>query len=326
MTNSTDIIGLDPGSSGLRIAGADDCIAVSANISVPTGLRLSGVAGLAHTEPPPLIEFASLAYYVGRNASLHGRAVTNLDLSRQTGTPEMRAMLYAALTEWAEAGHDLDGLSVMVALPNEVMAVDETTAAAKRWLVGDHAWLCNGRPYAASIRQVWAVGQAVAAMFDYLLDNDGQWVDGRRAEFAQRIGVVSLGFGTLELTAVQGRAQAPGLTFGPDLGARRLAELLDPRREYSPADMEERIRLSPASIPAEAREAWHSDVVGGIDKAWGKQWRTFRRVVVVGGGVHLIGKQVYSYFAPLAWMPDAPELAVARGAGKFARATRRKGA
>jgi hypothetical protein len=59
-------------------------------------------------------------------------------------------------------------------------------------------------------------------LFDYLLDAQGQFIPERKAVLKQEIGIVSIGFNTLELLTVKDKAPVQAMTAGRTLGVRRL--------------------------------------------------------------------------------------------------------
>lgn len=72
-----------------------------------------------------------------------------------------------------------------------------------------------------------------------------------------------------------------------------------------------KITDDPATLPI-----WGREVSGAIEHAWGRSWRRFARVVVVGGGAIILNGQLA--FAGKAAVPDDPVLAIARGLYKMA--------
>ena len=61
---------------------------------------------------------------------------------------------------------------------------------------------------------------------------------------------------------------------------------------------------------------WGREVSGAIEHTWGRSWRRFARVIVVGGGALLLNGQLA--FAANAAVPDDPILSIARGLYKMA--------
>jgi hypothetical protein len=117
---STEILRADDsGSSGLRLFGAHGHVNVPAHVAADGSGQLIKLAGLRQRKPPLKIEAAHVPpLYVGDTAAQFGAAIDNLDHDRQTGTPEMKAVLYAALTRYQQTHGAFDRpLRLGVALP-----------------------------------------------------------------------------------------------------------------------------------------------------------------------------------------------------------------
>lgn len=337
-------LSLDPGSSGMRIASDAGDVRVSAHVAYRGGDVFgddtgTGV-GVGRKKAPVLIEHASMRpMYVGDTAAFYGRVVENIALDRQTGTPAMRAVLYSALTEHikqhgsfdAKADeahvHGLIPLVLGVALPNQLLLGNDATntkKAVRAWLEGLHEWKADGRAHRAYVAHVVVTSQAVSAMFDYLLDDTGQFFNGRSAKFkAGQVGVLSLGFGTVEGAVLSRGDIVPDATKGADIG---IAELL--RDEYpnqNLAELEPDLRKGFLRLSASARETYAQSLWSWVSRQlWrGERWRNMDVVYVVGGGVHLVGKDL-SKKVSSATLAEEPVLAVSRGQHKLLRREREK--
>jgi hypothetical protein len=330
--SETVLLADDPGASGCRLFGQAGWVDVPAHVATNGRDHLIHVDGLARMPDPPVrIEPDGLpAFYVGANCALFGTPVENLDHERQAGSPELRAVLYAALSEYqAKRGGKLRGqVRLGVALPNALLMGDQAEqnkARAKAWLHGEHCWRADGRVQIATIDDVRVTTQGVAAMFDYLLDPAGAWIPDRAGAMRKEIGVISIGFDTIELTVVRDRVQYPALTSGEKQGARRLLELADPQGLTPISLLEPELRAGRLDV-SEILPVWSSKVLGLIDRVWGKSWKRFAAIVVVGGGAVLLQDEIARYFVGRANIPAAPTLAVARGLYKLLLNQQRKAA
>jgi len=311
----------DPGSSGLRLFGADGHVNVPAHVAADGSGQLIKLAGLRQRKPPLKIEAAHVPpLYVGDTAAQFGATIDNLDHDRQTGTPEMKAVLYAALTRYQQAHGAFDRpLRLGVALPNQFITGADGEAnkgLVKTWLTGQHAWRADDQSYAAAIADVRATSQAACAMFDYLLDDAGEWIAARKTAFRQEIGVISIGFDTVELMVVQNKAVVPAFTVGDKLGARELLRLVDPRGLYAMSELEPQLRAGTLDV-REHLPVWERKITGFIDAKWRTTWRRFAVIVIVGGGAVLLKDSLPYKFNGKACVPDRPVLAVARGLYKL---------
>jgi len=75
--------------------------------------------------------------------------------------------------------------------------------AVRQWLRGQHAWETNGKPSQVTISDVRVTSQPTGALFEYLLDDNGQFIPERKAHFNEEIGILSIGFNTIEMLAIK---------------------------------------------------------------------------------------------------------------------------
>ncbi len=316
--------GIDPGNGAIKVRGPAGGLQLPAHVAADAqGARATvRVAGLGAAKPPRQIRSAAGVFYVGPGAHDWGRAVENMDHDRFTGTPELRALVYGALTSYAEQFDGLPpALDLTVGLPVEPLTGDDeavraTVTAVKRWLEGQHTWEADGRSFTVAVENVAITLQPAGALYDYLLDLQGAFVPARKAHFAAEIGVVSIGMNTIEALLVRGGKLVPGETHGARLGVRRLLELCNPEELYTQAELDGQLRAGRLDVGA-ALPIWSSEVIGLLERRWGAKHRRFACVVLVGGGVQLLRQPLMARFAGKAFIPDDPVLATARGLYKF---------
>ncbi len=316
------LIANDPGSSGLRLFGEPGHVNQPAHVAADGSGQLIKLDGLRRRKPPIRIEADQVPpLYVGDTAAQFGSVIDNLDHDRQTGTPEMKAVLYAALTQYQQTyGHFAGApLKIGVALPNQFITGDQAEAnkaLVKAWMTGTHTWLADGQPYSAVIADVRPTSQAASAMFDYLLDDAGQWRTDRKSAFSKEIGVISIGFDTVELMVVNNKSVVPAFTGGDKIGARELLRLVDPRGLYAMSELEPQLRTGALDV-SQQLPVWERKIMGFVDAKWRTTWRRFAAIVIVGGGAVLLKDSLPAKFAGKAVVPEQPVLAVARGLYKL---------
>jgi hypothetical protein len=319
-TNDFIILANDAGSRGLRLCGSQGTVDVPAHVATDGGGQLAKIEGLARRKPPMKIQIANLPpMYVGDTAAFFGRPVENLNHDRQTGTPEMRVVLYQALTVYQQQyGKLTQPIRMGLALPNQFLSGEaaELNKNAARWVQAEHEWQADGENYKAVIADVKLTTQGSAALFDYLLDEHGDWLPSRKEQFRKEIGVISVGFDTVELTVVQNKAIFPRFTRGEKVGARRLLRLYDPNNHYALGELEPLLRTGALDVQ-EHLPVWAREVTGFIENVWGNQWRRFAAIVIVGGGAILLKDTLPQHFNGKAAIPETPTLAVARGLYKL---------
>lgn len=309
---------LDFGAGNFKRVSDDSATVIPTQVSTVTGLQMSRVAGMGHSKRPTLIEIDGHRYYVGAGAHAWGRPVENLDDSRFiVGSPELRALVYAGLSTAPQTD---EPLHVVVGLPQSALAEDvarDTVAGLRGWLRGVHHWTIDGVAREAFIAKVNISTQVAGAYFDYLLNDDGQYIAARKAHYKREIGIVSVGMNNVELIVVKQGKPVPRFTASSTNGVRRLLERIDPRELYSRGELDTQLRAG--TLDTSALPAWASDITGDIERAWGKARARFPVIYVFGGGVIVLGSHLYNIFNGTTLLADDPILAVARGLHKLAR-------
>lgn len=283
---------------------------------------VDGIMGLKNRKRPMLVSGEFGSFYVGDGAHEHGRPVENLDFERLTGAPEMRVLLYAA---WAQYQHEHgpfdEGLSLMVGLPLQMMtgeAAKDYQKNVKGWLKGTHEFEVDGISHRVEVDDVRQTSQPVGALFDYVLDHRGQMISERGSALLDEVGVISVGFNTVELLVVKERSALERFTRGNTLGVRRLLELMNREGLYSLGELDSKVRAG--GMRQEMKQAmpvWSREVNGEIEKVWGGSHRRFAKVLVVGGGALLLQDALTQQFGHKAWVPSDTVLAIARGLWKL---------
>jgi len=313
--------------SALKLWSAGGGTQTLAQIAISDGHRVAGLVGLRNKRPPLQVEMQHGAFYIGKGAHDWGRAIENLDYDRLTGTPEMRALFYAGLTEHIKQHGLTSPISIIIGLPLDPVTGDQATVTAnvnaiKGWLRGKHEWTADGQQYRVDIADVKATSQPAGALFDYLLDDDGQFIPARRSYLKKDVGVISIGFNTIELLIVRDRAPLQRATSSDTSGARRLLEMLNPGDAYSLAELDSKLRDHRINT-RDALPVWESEIVGFIERKWGKARRGLSLVLAVGGGAILLRNTLIKAFNGMAIVPDDPVMSIAHGLYKLSLSQKR---
>ena len=186
----------------------------------------------------------------------------------------------------------------------------------RSWLKGNHAWKADDREQRVEISEVKLTPQPVGALFDYVLDDEGKFIPERAGLLRQEIGILSVGFNTLELLVVRDRAPVERFTAGQTVGVRRLLELVNPTGAYSLGELDTKLRAGHLDVSA-ALPVWTREVNGEIEKRWGASLKRFARVIIVGGGALLLNGELTRQFVGKAVLADEPVLSIARGLHKL---------
>jgi hypothetical protein len=314
--------GFDAGMGALKLwLGPDTHVELLSQVSVNGARQSASTLGLKTSKPPQRIQVARQSFYVGPRAHDWGRPIESLDYERLTGAPEMVALFYGALTQVAEHIPSDARVQLTIGLPYGSVAGTEGDAnivAVRRWMEAKHEWRADDQPYTVHIANVKVATQATGALFDYLLDDEGKFIPERKGGFKTEVGVISIGFNTVELQVVRNKEEVNRFTGGATVGVRRLLELADPQRLYSLGELDMLLRAKRLDV-ANALPVWEREVVGFIESKWGDLWRRFAAVLIVGGGAHLLNNTLPYRFNGKAHLPDQPVLAIARGLYKLTR-------
>ena len=318
-------VAFDPGFGNIKLYGSNGCVVLGSGVSVGGSQMIRRMAGLRVMRPPLKIETTSGVFRVGENAHDWGRPVENLDFGRLTGSPEMMALLYGALTRYGSLEANV---SLIVGLPIHALMDDqeETTQKALRGaLRGTHKWKADDIEYTTTIDAVRITSQPVGAMFDYLLTDEGEMPITRRATLKGEIGILSIGMNTVDMLVVRSGSPVQRFMGGGTLGVRRLLELLNRNGLYSLAELDAQLREGRLDM-RDVLPIWQSEVLGFVERQWGNSFKRFHSVVVVGGGALLLREPFLVRFRDKAFIPDDPIISTARGLYKYTlmRARRQK--
>ncbi len=323
----TNFIGFDAGNGAIKLYGATGGLEVLSQVSTNGSKQVVSTFGLHKQKAPMHILNPFGSFYVGAGAHDWGRPVESLDAERNNGTPEMESLLNGSLTQLIKCYGELTSpLSLVIGLPQEALTGDQantTRDSVRRWLIGTHTWEADDKPYAVEIANVKIASQVTGALFDYLLDENGKFIQERKRAFTEEVGVISIGFGTVEMLVIKNRAIVQRFTLGTASGVRRLLEIADSQKMYSLGESDLRLRQGKVDLST-ALPIWEREVTGVIEKQWGNYWKRFAAILLVGGGTILLKNTLPYRFNGKAFIPDDPILSVARGLYKMTLSNKEK--
>jgi len=316
-------LGVDLGMGAIKLFGAQGGTQLPSFVAVGSGVQTARMTGFARQLPAMQIKVGTQPYFVGLSAHDYGRAIENLDYDRLTASPEIVALFYGALTAHIrDYGCFHCPLVCLVGMPLETLTEEQaktTATAVRKWMKGNHTWQADGQRYQVLVEDVRVTSQPAGALFDYLLDDEGAFVTERKPHMKKELGIVSVGFNTIELLAVRDKSTVQRFTTGSTVGVRRLIELLNQDNHYSLGELDALLRSHALDV-SDVLPIWAREVNGVIERRWGQQWRRFERIIVVGGGALLLGDYLMGRFGGKTHLPDQPVLATARGLYKQALA------
>ncbi len=291
---NTISMGLDAGMGAIKIWSDKGGLDVLSQVAVNGSGHLEGMIGLRNDKRPMMVTTGDGEFYIGVNAHKYGRPIENLDFDRLIGSPEMRALVYGAWSRYMQAHGMFEApLSVMVGLPLQTMGEDmkDYRKSMKAWLAGPHRWSADGVEYGVMVERVRLTSQPVGALFDFVMDDESKLITERKSALTDEVGVLSVGFNTLEFMVVEDQSATERFTGGEKLGVRRLLELLNQKNSYSLGELDVKLRNGDLKH-REKLPIWAREVNGAIERVWGEALDRFAAVLVVGGGAMLLGDQL----------------------------------
>jgi hypothetical protein len=319
MTQSV-VLGEDLGMGANKIYGPSGGLEIPSQVSLNSQKRMARIVGLSRQKPPMEVHTQHGRFFVGEGAHDWGRPVENLDYDRLTGSPEMQALFYASLTQYMrQYGHFDSPLHLYVGMPLEPLSGEngqDNASAVRTWMRGTHAWKVKDESYQIEIAQVAVTSQAVGALFDYVLDEKGEMIPERAAALKKEVGVISVGFNTVELMVIRERKPVHRFTAGVTAGVRRLLEIVDAPGYYSLGELDTQLRTGQLDV-REALPVWEREVGGAIEKRWGQAWRRFAVILLVGGGIVILKDRLPYRFSGKAYIPKNPVISISRGLYKL---------
>jgi hypothetical protein len=314
------ILGEDLGMGANKIYGIPGGVEVPSQVSVNGAHQATKMLGLRSKKPPLHVETEQGSFYIGGGAHDWGHPIENLDYDRLIGAPEMRALFCGSLTRYMQDYGSLDGdITLTVGMPLEPLTGDDAqknVRAVRHWMKGSHYWEADGQPYEVHIQDVKVTSQPVGALFDYLLDEQGEFVPQRKAAFGKEVGIISVGFNTVELLVVRNKQPVQRFTAGTTAGVRRLLEITNSRGMYSIGELDTLLRSQQLDI-RDALVIWEREVTGVIESTWGQSWKRFATILMVGGGTILLANSLPYHFGGKVYIPEDPVLSIARGLYKL---------
>ena len=325
------LLGVDFGAGATKVYGEPGGIELPSHVAFAgRHRRQARVSGLRTLKPPMQVLTAHGQFHVGLGAHDWGRPVENLADDRFLGAPETAALFYGSVTAYVrQYGCTLGSVRAIVGLTQSAFirnAGSDTVSGVRSWLVGEHTWqVANAdddtsdvEAFDLSVQSVDVTSQAAGAMFDYFLDEQGDFIPTRKPDYKREIGIVSVGMNTLELLVIRNGAPVERFLASETAGVRRLLEIIDPSGLYSRGELDTQLRAGKLDY-RDAIPVWASEIGGHMERSWGNAFRRFSTTIVTGGGTLLLGDALTARFDGKSFSPDDPIMSVARGLYKLGR-------
>ena len=336
MSNENIYAGADMGMGAIKFWGPKGGVQVLSLVSSNGMARfddlITGAAEKKSKQKPMEVISKFGSFYVGDNAHDYGDPLQNLAFERLAGTSEIHSIFFAALTRYQiEYGKFNKPLSLMVGLPFQMMlgaTSKEYKIAVKKWMIGTHEWSADGVSYCVEVAEVNLKPQAQGIMFDYTYNIEGIMIPDRARYWVDETAGLSIGRKTIEFMLTRENSDIDRFTGGIEIGVTRLLEDLNRRYEVQlgcekpytlgELDMKLRNKRVEKEMLKLALDDYSQRVSGAIEDRWGKYYKRFAAVLVVGGGAELLKTYMPQMLSSKAIVLDEPVMAISRGLYKMA--------
>ncbi len=311
------VMGIDLGFGNIKLADRHGTQVHASHLSLATGERFVDAISEGKSKRADRVEFGGNAFYTGQYAVYEGMPVGNLGYDRLTGSLEIKALLYSALSNhMAENSRIRVPIDAVVGLPFAMLKEEQaktTQQVMDDWMIGDHAWVWNGEAQKVNFSSVTIKPQAGGALFDYILNMDGT-PSANASIIRSEVGIVSIGYNTIELMVLDNGNQVAKWAGSEPQGVRRLLELANKKKLYTYAELDSLMRDGRLNGDlTSAIKLWSEVVSTTINDTWGANWKRFGKIIVVGGGASILADHLRGYFSGKSVMPDRPIESIALG-------------
>lgn len=322
-------IAIDVGASALKIHSEQGDALIPAQVAVKNRELINqALFGINSDDTPALIEANSWSHWCGPNAHGYGGPIEAFSHDRFDTVPT-KALIYTALTLIRQQGID-SPIRLVLGLPQGIAmgeGADARLASVRKWLMddgGEHKWTASGSRQRARIADLLLTSQPRGALVDAITDDAGSVTAQGRNLFKGRVGIISIGFNTLELMMMDGGQPMPALDAGEKLGVRKLLETLNTSHRRTAGQMDADLRKGRLTLDDDQLAGYWQRLALHLDETWGEQWKDWDGIIAVGGGSILLRDQLRNVFGGrLIAVPD-PVATTARGLYKLGLQAERK--
>lgn len=337
-------IAIDPGFLGFKMAEMINGDCILSELPTVTGIgkiRDMGILSTGLSRAPKVIKPVQVgldgqSILVGHNVHQYTKPTTRLDYERLREGPEIKALVYAILSNQL---NDNDCISLLIGLPVSVMSdkglAQKTMSKLRSWMVGQHEFTINGNSYHIEIQKVRGMAQPLGTYWAFGLDKKGQWDRGSADWDAPGI-VADIGFNTLDVFGIQKGQLIHRATGGDRLGMHQAARTIieevsgwNVRPSLYEVDL-----MIKAHVNGEEVLLYHpngTEVINNlIETALSQAFSgivefidaklnglPYRFLIITGGGAMALKKWLQEHY-PYAIILDNPVTANARGLARYA--------
>ena len=277
------IVGLDAGYGNVKVATGDRLEVVPSLVAMAR--RLGVAASGIKLHKATIVTFRGHEYAIGAGAPLRGIAFESIDETRFMATPTLALLLGAVARA---VGPDAGPIGLVVGLPVSML---QTTDEARKGIVrslrqeltGSHVLQVDGMSIVLDIRRVWTRAQPLGVWAQWAVTPTGALHPGARNSL---VGIVDIGFHTVDLFGVQASQAHLGMVAGAELGVRVLLEDARGDEDVPYHTLLWEFSQGILAIGNDALANWMAKVTSFIRR----RWRDTRphMVILAGGGVAML--------------------------------------
>lgn len=292
--NPHHVLGLDLGAGALKLWYGTSGFQILSQVAYDNTARIQqGVFGFSRRGGPVRVVVNGTAYLVGERAHDIGTPFERFDPERFTGDDALRALVYAGFTQFIQTYgppnapmHLVAGLSQDIARGTEGEA-KAAVDAAKKWLMGTHTWSDGKHEHSFEVGKVTMTSQARAAYIDFMVDSEGALIPARKFAKTGTVGIISIGFNTVELLVIDGGAPVENKARSEMLGVRELLASLPEADGRTLGRLDGMLRAGRLEL-GEPRRLWAKQILSFIRDTWRNEINQYQAVICVGGGALLM--------------------------------------
>ncbi len=312
-----DPIGLDPGYGLIKVATAGGDFVMPSHVAAVrrVGLAASGLRLARAT----IVRMGGKEYAIGEGAPMRGAVYESIEDARFLQEPSLALFLGAVARALPSAA---EPVALVVGLPVALLQGQqgrEIAGGLRRLLTGTHSLEVDGKALSLSVRHVWVRAQPLGVWADWALDDEGQALPGVRRAL---VGIVDVGWGTVDLIGIQGGQVNADMVAGADLGVRVLLEDASGDDTMPLHELARRFAGGTLTVDERHVSRWATEIAAFVRRRWRRSRPQL--VILAGGGIALLKEYgaldvLKAAFAGETLLPHDPVTTGARGLRKLAR-------
>ena len=284
------IICVDAGFGNTKVAACGNVATLQSAVSIPNrvGTALAGKFADAMR-----VSLDDRVYAVGHGAWNLGEPLNSMDYLALVSPPRL-ALMYAGISKVLPPG-DHGDVHLIMALPVPLLQDNQQMALVKsqlREMKRSHVWKIGDEEWKMNIVHIQAQAQPFGAFYDWLY-NDELLV--REGGVKKSCMVIDIGMKTIDLCAIENGAVSQRFLGGDSAGVYRL---FNEREQigYDMVELDDQLR-SGKLVPTRAeRDMWLGVILDVLERKV-KSLRRFQVTIPTGGGVAILGEQLFNVLA-----------------------------